>query len=63
MLIEDEKLILLKKVVEIVDGWVLIVVGIGLNSIVVIIVFIKKVSQIKGIDVVLVVVFYYNKFD
>ena len=63
MLTEDEKLTLLKKAAEIVDGRVPIVAGTGSNSTAATIAFTKKVSQIKGIDAALVVVPYYNKPD
>ena len=62
-LTEDEKLTLLKKAAEIVDGRVPIVAGTGSNSTAATIAFTKKVSQIKGIDAALVVVPYYNKPD
>ena len=62
-LTEDEKLTLLKKAAEIVDGRVPIVAGTGSNSTAATIAFTKKVSQIEGIDAALVVVPYYNKPD
>ncbi|MCG0573591.1 MAG: 4-hydroxy-tetrahydrodipicolinate synthase [Lactiplantibacillus plantarum] len=62
-LTEDERLTLLKKAAEIVDGRVPIVAGTGSNSTAATIAFTKKVSQIKGIDAALVVVPYYNKPD
>lgn len=62
-LTEDEKLQLYRKFVEIVAGRVPIIAGVGSNSTAATIAFIDKVSQIQGIDMVLVVVPYYNKPD
>lgn len=60
-LTEAEKLELYQKFVEIVDGRVPIIAGAGSNNTAQTIDFIKKISQIKGIDMALVVVPYYNK--
>ena len=60
-LTEDEKLELYQRFVEIVDGRVPIIAGAGSNNTAQTIDFIKKISQIKGIDMALVVVPYYNK--
>ena len=60
-LTEDEKLELYQNFVEIVDGRVPIIAGAGSNNTAQTIDFIKKISQIKGIDMALVVVPYYNK--
>lgn len=60
-LTEAEKLELYQKFVEFVDGRVPIVAGAGSNNTAQTIDFIKKISQIKGIDMALVVVPYYNK--
>lgn len=60
-LTEDEKLQLYRRFVEIVDSRVPIIAGVGSNSTANTIAFIDKVSQIKGIDMALVVVPYYNK--
>ena len=60
-LTEAEKLELYQKFVEIVDGRVPIIAGAGSNNTAQTIDFIKKLSQIKGIDMALVVVPYYNK--
>ena len=60
-LTEAEKLELYQKFVEIVDGRVPIIAGAGSNNTAQTIDFIKKISQIKGIDIALVVVPYYNK--
>jgi len=60
-LTETEKLALYRKFVEIVDGRVPIIAGVGSNSTAVTSDFINKVAQIAGIDMVLVVVPYYNK--
>lgn len=58
---EDEKLSLYSHFVEIVNGRVPIIAGVGSNSTQGTIDFTNKVAQIKGIDAVLVVVPYYNK--
>ncbi|KRK78808.1 4-hydroxy-tetrahydrodipicolinate synthase [Companilactobacillus nodensis] len=60
-LTEDEKLSLYSHFVEIVNGRVPIIAGVGSNSTQGTIDFTNKVAQIKGIDAVLVVVPYYNK--
>lgn len=58
---EDEKLMLYRKFVEIVDGRVPIIAGAGSNSTAQTIAFIDKIAQIDGINMALVVVPYYNK--
>ncbi|APX72408.1 4-hydroxy-tetrahydrodipicolinate synthase [Companilactobacillus allii] len=60
-LTESEKLSLYQRFVKIVDGRVPIVAGVGSNSTKATMDFINKVALIKGIDMVLVVVPYYNK--
>lgn len=60
-LTENEKLTLYKKFAEIIDGRVPIIAGVGSNSTQGTIDFVKKVGQIEGIDMALVVVPYYNK--
>ncbi|MFC6323096.1 4-hydroxy-tetrahydrodipicolinate synthase [Companilactobacillus baiquanensis] len=60
-LTEDEKLALYKKFSEIIDGRVPIIAGVGSNNTQGTIDFVEKVGQIKGIDMALVVVPYYNK--
>ncbi|TGD21058.1 4-hydroxy-tetrahydrodipicolinate synthase [Companilactobacillus suantsaicola] len=60
-LTENEKLELYRKFVEIVDGRVPIIAGAGSNNTQQTIDFINKLAQISGIDMVLVVVPYYNK--
>ncbi|WP_125764734.1 4-hydroxy-tetrahydrodipicolinate synthase [Companilactobacillus hulinensis] len=60
-LTEVEKLLLYKRFVQIVDERVPIIAGVGSNNTQGTIDFINKVAEIKGIDMVLVVVPYYNK--
>ncbi|WP_125711503.1 4-hydroxy-tetrahydrodipicolinate synthase [Companilactobacillus kedongensis] len=60
-LTEAEKLSLYEKFSEIVSGRVPIIAGVGSNNTQGTIDFVKKVGQIKGIDMALVVVPYYNK--
>ncbi|WP_125590783.1 4-hydroxy-tetrahydrodipicolinate synthase [Companilactobacillus jidongensis] len=60
-LTEDEKLSLYSHFVEIVNGRVPIIAGVGSNSTQGTIDFTNKVAEIKGIDAALVVVPYYNK--
>lgn len=60
-LTEVEKLTLYQKFVEIVGGRVPIIAGVGSNSTAATIDFTQKVAAIKGIDMALVVVPYYNK--
>lgn len=60
-LTEDEKLELYRKFVEIVAGRVPIIAGAGSNNTQGTIDFIDKIALIKGIDMALVVVPYYNK--
>jgi len=60
-LTETEKLALYRKFVEIVNGRVPIIAGVGSNNTAGTIDFINKVAQIDGIDMALVVVPYYNK--
>lgn len=60
-LTEVEKLDLYRNFAEFVDGRVPIIAGAGSNNTAQTIEFINKLSQIKGIDMALVVVPYYNK--
>lgn len=49
--------------IELIDGCILIICGVGMNDICDLVVFVKELVIIVGIDVVLVVVFYYNKLN
>lgn len=60
-LTEDEKLSLYTRFAQIVDGRVPIIAGAGSNNTQGTIDFVNKLSNIKGIDMALVVVPYYNK--
>lgn len=59
----DEKLALYRGFAEIVAGRVPVIAGTGSNNTAETVAFTKEVSQIPGIDAVLVVVPYYNKPD
>lgn len=60
-LTEEEKLTLYQRFVQIVNGRVPVIAGVGSNDTKGTMDFINKVAKIKGIDMVLVVVPYYNK--
>lgn len=62
MFLIEEKLVLFCYLVKVVDGCVFVVVGIGSNNMYVLIELMKKVEEI-GVDVIMIVVFYYNKLN
>lgn len=57
----EEKIVFFEYMVKEVNGWVLVIVGIGSNNMKDFIKLIKKVEEV-GVDVVMFVMFYYNKF-
>lgn len=62
ILILEEKVVLYCYVVFVVDKRVFVIVGIGSNNMYVFIDLIKKVIEV-GVDVVMLVVLYYNKLS